>query len=308
MKRLLLAFAILVLFQGNALADIPVKPLSAAVPLPTVPVQPDPSVNPVLANIQKMGAKLFFIGAHAGMNGWFIVKDGQVQIAYATPDNKAIVIGAMFAGNGDNITAMDVATLVQNNKEIGDLIAAAQTEQAAIAQVGSPAAPVATPSLGSAPATPLSPGERLIHDLSGASTVIVGNVSSPEILMVMDPRCSHCQATWKALRDIVIKGGVHVRMIPMADMDTENERAAAILLGLADPLTAWDKFVSGDKSQLAGTPSSAAVLAVRSNRVIVDNWKITDTPYLVYRAKDGKVKVVKGSPEDISVVLHDLGL
>ena len=300
MKRLLLAFVALVLLQGASLATPAVSSSTT---------RPDPLANPVLASLQKMGAKFFLLGTHSGMTGWFILKDGQVQIVYATPDNKSAVIGALFGENGDNITAQQIAGLVQSNKEVADLISSAQKEQTAISQVGSPPSQAASASsTGSIPSAPMSPGERLIHDLSGAAGVVVGNASSPEILMVMDPHCPYCQATWTAVRDVVMKGGVHLRLIPIATLDTDNERAAAVLLGASDPLSVWDKYVSGDKSQLAGTPPAAAFIAVRANHTLTDGWKIMDTPYIVYRAKDNKVKVVKGKPDDAAVVLRDLGL
>ena len=126
--------------------------------------------------------------------------------------------------------------------------------------------------------------------------------------MVMDPRCPHCQATWNAFRNVVMKGSLHIRMIPIAAPGSDNERAAAMLLGVADPLNAWDKYVAGDKTQLDGTPPAAALAAVRANHAIIDNWSIQNTPYLVYRAKDGKVKVLQGEPDKLSAVLGDLGI
>jgi len=294
MKSILIALVSLMLMCGPLVAG--------------EPTTPNPLSNPVLASLQKTGTKFFYLGTRFGMDGWFIVKEGQVQIAYSTPDNKGAMVGAMFGENGENITALQVSSLVQNNKEVADMLAAAQKEQAAIAQVGSPSAATASPSTGVAPATPLSPGERLIHDLLGTSTVVIGNVASPEILMVMDPHCPHCQATWKALHDSVVKGSVHLRMIPIGAQGSDNERAAAVLLGVSDPLNVWDKYVAGDKSQLVGTPSAAALAAVRANHNVIDTWKIENTPYLVYRAKDGKVKIVQGEPSELSLVLSDLGI
>jgi len=272
------------------------------------PTTPDPATNPVLAKLLGTGAKFFYLGSHSNMNGWFVIKDGQVQIVYSTPDNKSALVGAMFGDNGDNLTTTQVSDLVQNNKEVANLIAEAQKEQLAISQAGSPAANTPAPASGAMPSTPLSPGERLIHDLSAASTVVVGVPNSPEILMVMDPHCAHCQATWKALHDVVAKGSVHLRMIPIGSQDTDNERAAAILLGVSDPLNAWDAYVNGDKTTLAGTPSATALAAVRANHAVIDSWKIENTPYLVYRAKDGKVKVVQGEPDKVTTLLTDLGV
>jgi protein-disulfide isomerase len=289
MKQIVIALIALFLFQATA---------SAA---------PDPSANPVLSGLQKMGAKLFYLGNQNGMDGWFIVKNGQVQIVYANADNKSAIVGAMFGEHGENITAQQIAALVQSNKEIADMIAAAQKEQAAIAQAGAPPKTATASTPVTIPSTAISPGERLIHDLSGAATAVVGNPSSPELLMVMDPHCPHCQATWNALRNDVIKGTLHIRMIPIGTADTDNERAAAMLLGVSDPVNAWDKYVAGDASQLAGTPSPAAMAAIRANHKLIDSWSIQSTPYLVYRAKDGKVKVVVGEPEKISAILTDLG-
>ena len=295
MKKLLLAFVAVVVLQGSALAA----------PAPT---QPDASANPVLASLQKSGAKLYYMGKRSGLDGWFIIKDGQVQMIYAAPDNKSALIGALFGENGENITSAQVNTLVQNNKEVADMIDAAQKEQASIAQVGNPAPVAAAPVNKTLPSAPLSPGERLVHDLSAASTVVVGAPSAPELLMVMDPHCPHCQATWKALREAVMKGALHVRMIPIGTENTDNERAAAVLLGVGDPLNSWDKYVLGDKAPLAGTPPAAALAGVRANHTVIDAWSIKDTPYLVYRGKDGKVKVVIGEPSKVSTVLSDMGL
>ena len=146
-----------------------------------------------------------------------------------------------------------------------------------------------------------------MHELGNAASVIAGKPGSPEILMVMDPRCPHCQATWKALHDSVVSGALHLRMIPIGTQDSDNERAAAMLLLQQDPATAWDKYVGGDKSALAGTPTSAALAAVRANHIVVDSWKIQNTPYMVYRAANGKVKILQGEPEKISTLLTDIG-
>ena len=301
MKRLLIALAAIVFLHAAALAaPQSSSPASAA---------PDPSTNPVMAALQKMGAKFYYLGKSNGLDGWFIVKDGQVQILYPTPDNKATLVGALFGDNGDNITISQVARLVQGNKEVADLIAAAQKEQQAMAGVGSPVTAAAPATAAGIPTTNLSPGERLIHDLSEASTVVIGpNAASPEIFMVMDTDCPHCQATWKVLRDQVLKGSLHIRMVPIAPAGTDSERSGAMLLGVRDPTTAWDKYVAGDKAQLAGTPITAALVAIRANHILIDNWKIQETPYIVYRAKDGKVKVLVGEPAALPVVLKDLGL
>ncbi|MDE2030418.1 MAG: hypothetical protein KGI97_07650, partial [Alphaproteobacteria bacterium] len=232
---------------------------------------------------------------------------GQVQIAYATPDDKGAMVGAMFGQDGENITVSQIRTLMQTNKDVGNLIASMKKEEAAISSVGSPP-PKSTPASASAlPSTPLSPGDRLIRDLQSASTVVVGNPSSPEILMVMDPHCHHCQETWRALRASVLAGEVHLRMVPIGVKGTDNERAAAIFLMSADPTSTWDKYVTGNRSLLSGKPTAAALAAVRANLKLATSWHISGTPYIVYRAKNGEIKIINGTPDNAAALVADVG-
>jgi hypothetical protein len=249
---------------------------------------PDPMTNGALASIIKEGGKVFYLGNDHGLNGWFAVENGLVQILYQTPDNKGVVAGSMFGPDNDKITPTQVAKLLKDNKEVADMVEAAKKANEA---------PAAT-----------SLGERLTHDLTSASTVVVGKASSPELLMVMDTINPHVQATWKALRDRVIKGDLHIRMIPVGDPGSDNERAAAIFLASADPLAVWDKYVVGDHGQLTGAPSEDALKHIRANHVVIDNWNVPLTPYLVYRGKDGKVKILQGEPENAPALLADMGL
>jgi protein-disulfide isomerase len=217
------------------------------------------------------------------------------------------VVGALFGEDGENVTTLQVSTLVGNNTEVAALVAGAAKEQDEIAHVGSPpaAAMQAIPSTG-IPSASLSAGERLIRDLSTAATVVVGNASAPELLMVMDPHCAHCQATWKALRDSIVANKLQVRMIPLTTGSPENARVAGMLLQAANPFEAFDKYANGDKTALAGEPDAVRAKAISANLDLAAKWKIFATPYLVYRAKDGRIKIVQGEPERIAAVLTDL--
>ncbi len=281
------------------------------------PVQAKTSspTNPMLSALEKQGAKMYYLGARSGLEGWFIVKDGHIQIAYVAPDGKNLLIGALFGEDGENVSAAQVTNIMTENPEIAKLLQAAADEQAAIDKVGTPP-PSTSPAMSkpNSPSSPIaptviaSPGERLLQDLGSASGVTLGSGNGPVIEMVMDPKCPHCQATWKALRDTVVKNSVRLRLIPVVAADTDNERAAGMLLQSSDPLTAWDKYVGGDEKSLTGKPSTATIAALHNNYIISDSWKINQTPYLVYRGKDGKVKILQGEPDKISALLTDLGV
>lgn len=304
------------LAHATSLADKAASLLTgkpAAAPLPSVSpavgsagglgaTPPDPSSNPVLARILESGAKLYYMGNLQGLDGWFILKDGQVQIIYTTPDNVGGVIGAMFGPDGANISAAQVQNVVIKNPELEKALGMSAQEQQAFANAGVVAQAPMTP----LPSISMSPGERLVQSFAEAKGVIIGDIGAPEIYMVMSPDCPHCQATWRALRDEVFKKTLRVHFIPIGTPDTDEERAAAILLHVKDPLNAWDKYVEGDLKQLAGTPDATAIAETRSNHVLIDTWSIHATPYLAYRGRDGKIKVLQGEPEKISSVLDDL--
>lgn len=281
----------------------------------------DPAKTPALATILKLGAKAYYLGQSGGLDGWLIVKDHDIQIVYTFNDAKYVFIGAMFSENGENMTAFQLRNFLSNNKEIAAAMASAGPNKEVAALIAQPSVPqtgLPQPADIAAAAPPnlaaykealakIPAGERLLFDLRAARGVMLGsNNDAPEIMMVMDPNCPHCQATWQALRNIVFAMKLRVRLIPIGDPNSEDERAAAILLSSPDPLNAWDKYVVGDKAQLAGSPNSAAIAGVQANRLLVDNWKINMTPYLVYRDKSGKVKVVQGEPEKFSALLSDL--
>ncbi len=145
-----------------------------------------------------------------------------------------------------------------------------------------------------------------MKDLQNAAGVTIGSSTAPLLMMVMDPNCPHCHATWKVLRDSVFKNTLQVRLIPIGAVSADSERAAAQLLHIADPLNGYDKYVAGDKTQLAGAPDPALTTAIRSNGTLIDSWHIQMTPYLLYRSKDGKVKIVQGEPEQVSAILNDI--
>lgn len=124
--------------------------------------------------------------------------------------------------------------------------------------------------------------------------------------MVADPNCPHCHVAWTGLRNAVFGGRIQVRLVPVDALSADSARASAEFLHNADPLNAWDKYIAGDQSQLAGTPDAASLDAIRSNHLLLDSWHINSTPYMVYRSKDGQIKIVQGEPEQVSSIIDDI--
>lgn len=274
---------------------------------------------PALTNLVKGGAKLYYMGERSGMHGWLIVKNGQIQMVYLSPDRQTIIIGGMFSTAGENVTTPQLQALINTNNDIKMLFDRTAQQQKEVVLAGGTAggatsvpgaAPTATApqdNSGLPPTVPLSPGERLIQDLKAASGVVLGDNGEAELLMLAAPSCPNCKLTWKELRDSVFAKKVQVRLIPVFNTTGGAERnAAGQLLKSSDPLTSWDRYVSGDTAALAGTPDELTLRAVESNLNIVAKWNIQGYPYLVYRGKDGRVKIVQGKPERMATVLADL--
>ncbi len=291
--RPVLLSAVLLMSAGASFAAD--APKSTPVPPPKdVAAAPDPYDNPALAGLLKTGAKAFFLGQRSGINGWLLMKDGQIQTGYTPPSGGEVVVGMMYGSDGESVTAIQLGKLVETNPEV----AAVLKDKLAIKDSPTSQTPAA--------ANTESPGEKLFKDMSASAGVVLGSAAAPQVMMVMDTTCRHCRASWTLLRDYVTKGIIQLRMVPVANMDSESERSAAVLLKSADPMTAWNKYVTGDATALAGTPQPDAVTALRANHAMVDRWKIDATPYFVYRAKTGEVKIIKGEIEKVDTLLADV--
>lgn len=276
---------------------------------------PDVNKIPLLQNIVRSGATLYYMGKRSGLYGWFIVKQGRVQMVYATDDLQTTLVGAMFTAQGANVTGAQIKKLAENNRAIYDLLYGANRQNSQIQDAGGIEGGIA--SLSSAggdeksssglPSLSFSPGDRLYKDLQAAAGVELGKENAPEIMIVVAPNCPNCKGTWRELRSAVETGTARVRLIPVYNsLGGEEANEAAMLLTAKDPYKAWDRYVSGDKTALAGEPEALALKAVMANLKLVTKWNIKGYPYLVYKNKEGKVKIVQGRPERIAPLLLDI--
>lgn len=317
----LLSFIALIGGGGAAQAAQAVKPILAGSETTegtlfnTDSTPPDIASVPALSNLTKSGAKLYYLGERSGIHGWFIMQEGQIQMIYLSPDKKTVIVGAMFSSQGENVTTPQIAALAQTNKDISALLGNSGNEQKDVVAAGQEGGIASVPgakgeiskSLNNMPSTPLSPGERLVQDMKAAAGVSLGKADAPELMMVVSPNCPNCKKTWAEMSGAVKEGKIQVRLIPVYTSTASDEkRAAAQLLKVQDPMAAWESYVGGNAAALAGTPDDVANRAIQANMSLIAKWNIQGTPYLVYRGKDGRVKIVQGKPERMAAILLDL--
>ncbi len=278
---------------------------------------PDISGLPFIQSLAKTGATFHYMGERSGLESFLLVKRGQIQMLYITPDKKSVLIGGLFTDEGEMVTSAQLESLMKRDKKVAAImqgggrqsidIIRAGMKQGGVAEVSGDDSSEKVETIGDLPLMPSSPGERLVMDLKASSGVILGNTKAPEVLMVVSPNCTFCKGTWDGLKEAVKKGDLQVRLIPISRNPEGDEiRIAAQLLRAKDPLVAWESYLSGNKDALAGEPDKAAYRAIVANRVMTDRWNIIGTPYLVYRSKDKNIKIVQGKPERTAAILADL--
>lgn len=277
---------------------------------------PDINTLPTVKKLVQDGAQLHYLGHRSQIHGWFVIQDGRVQILYLSPDQKTLIVGALLDTLGRNVTRDQVRYLLKNKPIVKEMMTGASRDLDAIKKAGrdggvaSVAADKKQQALKddkTAPSVSLTPGERLIQDMKAAASVKFGKHDTAKIYMLAAPSCPVCKSTWRELRGSVASGDVEVNLIPVYNKvgDTEINQSAQLLTS-KEPLKAWNKHVDGDSSLLAGQPSSIAIRAVSANLKLVNKWNVQGYPYLVYRGKDGRIKIVQGKPERMAAVLLDL--
>lgn len=285
--------------------DKPVGPAAPSAPLAVNPADagkvPDVSNILFIQNLRKIGATIYYLGQDLGLNGWFVVKDGQVQMFYTTPDSKALIVGALLSAEGANISQQQVMLLANNNPAIQDLL-----KKGTAGVNAAPASDVKKEE--SKTEAVASPSEQFYAALLKSANLTFGKAQAPQLIMIMDVLCPHCHNTWKKLAPHVEAGAVKIVMVPIAGHGTESAEQGGNLLGAADPYDIWKKTVAGDDKLLKiGKPAPEKQKAVMDNTGLAQNWKVNQTPYLVYRGKNGKIRLIEGAPKDIDVLLNDLG-
>jgi hypothetical protein len=193
---------------------------------------------------------------------------------------------------------------IRQGKPVGSVLASGAVVLAALI-VGFLLADIARN--GGAPDKPPSLGEQLLRDLQAAPGITAGVQDAPGLEFVIDPACPHCKAVWRELRQAILTNKVRVHLIPITNNpEGDDTRVGAVLLKTANPFNAWDKYVAGDASALSGEADSPGLQAVLGNNLLIEKWNIRGIPYIVYRAKDGRVKIVQGEPEKLTAILSDM--
>jgi thiol:disulfide interchange protein DsbG len=253
-----------------------------------VPEMPEP-----LQELVNQGAQVRYLGKDYGLDSWITIKNGQEQYFYVLPDKSAFMMGVLFDSKGKLVTVQQVQRLQAQGDTLLDSLATGFGDVGAEKDAR-------------VDAEFKTPSERLFNDITLSNWVPLGQAGAPVAYVFIDPQCPHCHEFIKDLRaDYLDKGRIQLRIIPVGFKE-ETVAQAAFLLAAPDPQDRWYKHMDGDATAL---PAKADInqQGVQRNLALMQSWKFDVTPMVIYRGKDGTVKIVRGRAKDIPAFINDLG-
>lgn len=257
------------------------------VPLPSLPAPIQSLVND--------GAQIRYLGHDHGLDAWITIKNGQEQYFYVMPDGKAFLMGVLFDEDGKLVTVRQVQKLQQK----GDTFLDSMTNDEFAGLKKNPAADQDSAAF-------KTPSERLYFDLENSNWIELGQPNAPVVYAFVDPQCPHCHKLVEDLRKSYLpEGKIALRMIPVGFKD-ETRAQSAYLLAAPNPQERWYAHLDGDKEALPAK-DDINQQGVQRNLAIMQNWKFSVTPMIVYRDKNGVVKIIRGNPKDLKGMIADLG-
>ena len=282
-----------------------------------------PAYPPYVKLLVDQGVQVRYLGKGLGLDTWLTARNGQVQYVYVTPNQEANIVGVLIDRNGKLITADQLSVFAQQNPESFKNFAATAipgVKEALEKQEDSSteeAQKVDTPNEPSAENfaktlkktdTASSPAEKLYADIETTNWFEVGKAHAPLVYAVIDPDCTHCHRLIQTLRQdkAYEKGQIRTRLVPVGIMSGDALYRAGTLLSLPDKEKTFFAHIDGDEKALP-VDEEATLGAVTKNMTFLQNWNLDVTPFLVYRSKDGSLKIVRGVPKDMDAFLKDIG-
>lgn len=281
LSLLLLSFAILTFgLKGAGQAQSP------AMPEPPAPVQ----------TLVDEGAEIRYLGNQRGFDAWVTLKGGQEQYFYAPQNGDgAFVMGLLFDEDGKLITVDQVNALRGAGDPLLDELADGASALRAQREDSGPNAAFQ------------SPAEQLFADVEAANWVPMGQAGAPVLYSFIDPQCPHCHDFIKDVlaANLLNEGRLQIRMIPVGFRE-DTLAQAAFLIATPNPQERFISYLDGDEDALPVRPEINQQ-GVQKNLAVMQTWQLDATPLSVYRSAAGQVKIIRGRPQSLDVLLNDLG-
>jgi len=213
----------------------------------------------------------------------FVRSGPQFQVFYATADQQRVIPGVMWDAAGKDLTRQQVAHIPGTIPTV---------------VVG-----------GSEPGQSSSTGEAVaaLSLVQKASFGTIGQASSRQLFMLIDPQCIYSVRALQMLQPYVASGRLQVAVVPLSVLDREDQgqstrSALALLSKPADQLvSAWQAGSVND------APSPEAPERLRANMAIAQAIGLKGTPTFIWRKPDGTEGRIDGIPMSMDALVSSVG-
>jgi len=200
--------------------------------------------------------------APSGLTGWVLAQGAKYSVVYTTSDKKTLIAGVLLDERGQNLSSLHEA------------------------------AQVPQPDLSAA-----------FVKLEKSAYVTEGATRNPKsvIYVFVDANCPYCHYLWQAVQPYEATG-LQVRWIPVATLGPTSMPKAVSVLAATDKLAAFRKMEENHGKPWtapAGVSASShpsIATAIQANGEAMEAFGIGGTPGVVWRDKQGKVRVRSGMP------------
>ncbi len=245
----------------------------------------EPQPPEALQGLLQGGGALRYMGRDQGVDGWVTIKNGQEQYFYVTPGGQAIISGILYNPEGEVVTKRQIEQMRQ--------------------RAGIETTPSVTTS--ATAKKPASRSELLMQAVEATNWFKLGDDAAPVVYSFIDPQCQHCHEFLKQIRTdkLIEDGKIQLRLIPVGIVNKDSIGQAAALLEDADAAKRLYDAVDGKENAIL-VPEGINTQAVQKNLATMQAWKMTATPFTVFRGGDGQVKIVRGAPNSIKSLVDQL--
>ena len=146
----------------------------------------------------------------------------------------------------------------------------------------------------------------MLADVQKAAGFRIGKADAPIIYTFVDPLCIHCKTFISMAAPEIEAGHIAIQALPVAVIAKESMPMAAFLMQAKDAATRYMTLVQKEDISVIPMNETHDTTPVQANIDLMMKWKFDGTPVTIYRAKDGKIKIVSGSVENMDVILKDL--
>lgn len=259
-----------------------------------------PAVGTVAAftDLRALGARIEPLEEVSGLHAWAVIRDDQAGVVYTSLDGRYLIQGMIY----DTADPAKASVTVRHQQQ-----AVALAQKTAALGIAGPAVPPAK-AIPTA-SQPTNRAEAFWAELVAAPGIDYPAPNQPQLLMVVDPTCPYCLATWRELAPLVGKR-LAVKLVLLSGAEQSSAQLAAWLLDeyATSPdvaRRAWHRISEGVLPESGFGGSSSAFSKLQGNAQLAQRRNISGTPFLVYRA-GGKIRVLTGRPDNLSAVLAEM--